>query len=100
MRVGFPVTAGMALALAVGLVATMWVARRFAPHVAGAAIAFNVVSLGTLIATRTGSVFGWTEPVWTPAADQIRAVEVGALVALAASVLVGRAARPPVRHRR
>ncbi len=94
VRIGFPASAAAALVIAVALVATIWVARRFAPYVVGAAIAFNAASLGTLIATRTGSVLGWTEPVWTPGADQIRALEIGALVVLAASVLVARVARP------
>jgi hypothetical protein len=96
VRFGFPVNAGVAAALTVALLATLWVGRRLAPYVVGAAIAFNAASLATLIATRTGTVLGWTEPVWTPGADQIRAVEIGALVALAASALVNRAARPAV----
>lgn len=93
VRIGFPVSAGTALALAVALVATLWVGRRLSPYVMGAAAVFNAVSLGILIATRTGSVLGWTEPVWTPGADQIRAVEVGALLALAATALITTAAR-------
>jgi hypothetical protein len=33
-------------------------------------------------------VFGWTEPVWTPAANQTRVVEVGALIAMAVAIAI------------
>jgi hypothetical protein len=58
------------------------------------AIALNVSSLGMVIATRTGSVFGWTEPVWTAGAEQVRAVAIGALVCVGAAIALGRWDRP------
>lgn len=39
--------------------------------------------------------FGWAEPVWTVGADQIRAVEIGALVSLAAVVALSVSERRP-----
>ncbi|MEY2403444.1 MAG: hypothetical protein QOD38_995, partial [Acidimicrobiaceae bacterium] len=45
-------------------------------------------SLGSLILSRTGSVLGWKEPVWTDGANQARAVEIVALVALAGVIAV------------
>jgi hypothetical protein len=45
-------------------------------------------------------VFGWSEPVWTHGADQTRAVEIGALLALAPAMAIApmasRRARGPV----
>ena len=68
-----------------------------------AALAFEVSSVAVLIGTRMGTVLGWTEPVWTAGADQSRAVEVGALLCLATSLVLqaaGAVARcgPEVRH--
>ncbi len=93
VRIGFPVNAAISLLVAVALVATLFVARRFSHYVVAGAVSFQVASLGILVATRTGSVLGWTEPIWTPGADQTRAVEIGALVALAASAMIGLTAR-------
>ena len=93
VRIGFPVNVVISALVAVALVVTLFVAKRLAPLVAAAAVAFQAGSLAVLIGTRVGSVLGWAEPVWTPGADQTRAVEIGALVALMASLAVGLTAR-------
>lgn len=83
VRVGFPVNAGLSLVVASAVLAVMtrrW--SRFALPVLAGAFLFQGASLATLIATRTGSVLGWTEPIWTRGAKQSLAVEVGALVTL------------------
>ena len=51
--------------------------------VLGVTAVFQAVSLAVLILSRTDSVLGWSEPAWTRGADQIRAIEVGALICLA-----------------
>lgn len=94
VRVGFPLNAGMSLLLAGALVVTLFFGRRFAPWVTVAALVFQATSLAVLIGTRVGSVLGWAEPIWTVGADQTRAAEIGALVALAASLLLPVMARP------
>lgn len=100
VRVGFPLNAAMSLLVAAGLVATLFVARRFGPLVVAAAIALQTTSLAVRIGTRVGSVLGWTEPVWTRGADQARAVGLGAIVALLAAMAVGASAqRSAVRQR-
>jgi len=86
VKVGFPITAAISAVLAVFLIAMAlrrqdW--NRTAAVVLGATAVFQVVSLAVLILSRTDSVFGWSEPAWTRGADQIRAVEVGALICLA-----------------
>jgi len=86
VRVGFPINAGLSLLLAIALVITMAAYRRFAPLVVGAAVLFEAGSLITLILSRTGNVAGWMEPVWTDGANETRAVEIGAMAALAAVV--------------
>jgi hypothetical protein len=93
VRVGFPLNAAASFLVAVALLATLVVATRFSRHVVVAAIVLQVGSLGMLIATRTGSVLGWTEPVWTRAANQSRAVEIGALVVLLAAIALTTLAR-------
>ena len=85
VKVGFPITAAISVVLAVVLVATAlrrqdW--NRTAAVVLGVTAVFEAVSLAVLILSRTDSVFGWSEPAWTRGADQIRAVEVGALICL------------------
>ncbi len=86
VKVGFPVTAAISAVLAVVLVAMVlrrqdW--NRTAAVVLGLTAVFQAVSLAVLILSRTDSVFGWSEPAWTRGADQIRAMEVGALICLA-----------------
>ena len=99
VRVGFPLNAGLSLLVALALVATLVVARRFQLVAVAGAMAFQAGSLAVLIGTRIGTVAGWTEPVWTMGADQTRAVEIGALLCLGALMLVrlvdGRLTMPP-----
>ncbi len=85
VRVGFPLNAALSLVLAAALVYNACRRSRFTPHVIVAAVAFQAASLGVLIATRTGTFLGWSEPSWTLGADQTRAVQIGALVSLAAA---------------
>ncbi len=88
VRVGFPVNAGLSLLVAVALVVTAFTLRRWAPVVVGAALLFQAGALAVLILSRIGTVLGWSESGWTLGADQIRAVEIGALVMLAAIAAV------------
>jgi hypothetical protein len=91
VRIGFPVNAGLSLALALAIVASVLFVRspRFAAAVVVVTGGFEAASLATLILSRTGSVFGWSEPVWTTGADQSRAVEIGALVVVVAALAYG-----------
>ncbi len=88
VRIGFPINAGLSLVIAIALIVTMFALRRFAPLVVGAAVVFEAGSLAALILTRTGSLAGWMEPVWTTGANETRAVEIGAMAALAAVIAV------------
>jgi hypothetical protein len=83
VRVGFPVNAAVSLVVAIALLATLWRWTSQMTVVALSAFAFEAASLASLILSRTGSVLGWKEPVWTDGANQARAVEIIALVALA-----------------
>jgi hypothetical protein len=89
VRIGFPVTAGLSALVAFALLACALRPWRRERVVLAASAAFQAGSLVTLILTRTGSVLGWAEPVWTRGADQTRAVEVGALLCLAAVGALG-----------
>jgi hypothetical protein len=84
VRLGFPLNAAASVVLALVLVAAMVRWHRLLPLAIAAAAAFEAASLATLILSRTGSVLGWAEPVWTDGAEQTRAVEIGALLVLAA----------------
>ncbi|HVE93824.1 MAG TPA: hypothetical protein VNB24_02810 [Acidimicrobiales bacterium] len=84
VRVGFLVNAVASVVLVAALVFVVRRAPRFTYPAILAAIGFQAASLATLIGTRIGSVFGWSEPIWTSGATQTRAVEVGAIVALLA----------------
>ncbi|HEV2811332.1 MAG TPA: hypothetical protein VGV93_13160 [Acidimicrobiales bacterium] len=88
VRVGFPVNVGVSVVLAVALVITVFRWRRFIPVVVGATLVFQAASLAALIVSRTGSLAGWMEPVWTVGANQSRAVEIGAMAALTAVVAI------------
>lgn len=100
VRVGFPLNAAASLVIAGALLATAWRLRRFVMVTVISAIAFQAASLGVLILSRTGDVFGWTERGWMGGAQQARAVEIAALVALVGALAVGRRtaalARDPV----
>ena len=82
VRAGFPVAAVTAAVLAVALLVAIRVTALTVPTLAATA-ALHVGSLIALIVTRTGSLFGWSEPVWTLGANQARATELGALLAIA-----------------
>lgn len=82
VRLGFPLNAAASLVLATAVPLVTWHRSRLTHPVIFSAIGFQVGSLAMLIATRVGTVFGWTEPSWTPGAEQSRAVEAAAIVAL------------------
>jgi hypothetical protein len=84
VRVGFPVNTAASLVFAIALVLVFRRHSRLTQPVIFAALAVQAASLATLIATRIGSVFGWSESTWTPGAEQTRAVEAAAIVALVA----------------
>jgi hypothetical protein len=88
VRLGFPLNAAASAVIAAALAVCAARRVRFAPQVVVAAVLFQATSLAALIATRTGSLFGWMETGWTVGASQTRAVEIGALVALAAVALL------------
>lgn len=93
VRIGFPVNVALSMVLAVVLVAAaVRLPRLIVPAVVGT-MAFQAASLAFLIGSRIGTVFGWSEPVWTAAAAQARGVEIGALLTLAAAVVVHRSGR-------
>ena len=100
VRVGFPVSAAISAVVAVALLATALRGRRTRTVAAAAAAAalFQAGSLVALILSRTGSLLGWAEPVWTRGADQIRAVELGTLAVLGvvAAILALQRRRPTV----
>ena len=90
VRIGFPVNAAVSALLAIGLLLGATIVPRLVQPLVLASIGFQAASLGFLIGSRVGSVLGWTEPTWTVAAEQTRAVEIGALVALTATLLLRR----------
>ena len=96
VRDGFILNAAVSVVLVGALVlAATKLPKLTVPALLGNA-AFQVGSLGILIATRVGSVFGWAEPVWTQGADQARAAEIGALVMLGLTGLLYFRTRPVV----
>ncbi|MEY2397476.1 MAG: hypothetical protein QOJ00_650 [Actinomycetota bacterium] len=96
VRVGFPLNAAASVVLVGALLFCALRRSKFSPWVVAAAIVFEVGSLLTLIATRVGNVFGWSEHIWTMGANQTRAVEIGALFALFGVIAVGALTRPLV----
>lgn len=86
VRVGFPTNALASLVFAGLLLAVAFASRRIARGVALACLAFQAASLAALIASRTGTVFGWMETGWSRGANQTRAVEIGAMVSLVAAI--------------
>ncbi len=83
VTVGFPVNAAASVLAAGALVVALFLRRRWLPAVVGVTALFQVGSLAVLVLSRRGSFLGWEEPVWTMAAEQTRAVEIGALLCLA-----------------
>lgn len=100
VRVGFPVNAAVSVLVAAALAFCAWRRRRISPTVVALAAALQVASLGALITTRTSSLFGWAEASWTTGANQARAVEIGALLSLAAVGALAAAERRPPEHTR
>ena len=90
VRIGFPLNAAVSLLLAIALVATVFVVRRFQPLVVASAFLFQAGSLAVLIGTRIDTVFGWTEPGWTTGASQTRAVEIAAMMCLPGALVLHR----------
>lgn len=88
VRIGFPVNAAASLVLVIALVLVLRRPSRLTQPTILAALAFQAASLATLIATRVGSVLGWSEPTWTLGAEQTRAIEAAAIVALLALAAV------------
>lgn len=88
VRIGFPVSAAVSAIVVVALLATAFRGRRVRTIVVAGAALFQAGSLAALVVSRTGSLLGWAEPVWTRGADQARAVEIGALAVLAAIAAV------------
>lgn len=90
VTIGFPVNVAVSVLAVLALAAAVTKFPQWLWVVVAGTFAFQAGSLATLILSRTGSVFGWTEPVWNDAANQTRAVEIGALVCLAAlGLLIG-----------
>lgn len=86
VTIGFPVNVATSIVAVIALaVALLWKTEWLRLVVTGVAV-FQAASLAVLVQTRNGSFLGWTEPTWTPGAEQTLAVEIGALVALAAVV--------------
>lgn len=78
----------------IGLAAAVVMSRR--AIVAFAGIAFAAGSLAALVLSRTVGVFGFTETIWTIEAFQTLLSEVGAIVVLAAAMILQlRSARQP-----
>ncbi len=82
VRVGLPLNTAASLVIVIALVLVVRRRGRLTQPVIFGALAFQVASLATLIASRVDSVFGWSEPTWTSGADQTRAVELAAIAAL------------------
>ena len=88
VRIGFPVSAAVSAIVVAALLAAAMRGRRTRTVVVAGAVLFQAGSLAALIVSRTGSLIGWAEPVWTRGADQTRAVEIGALVVLGAIAVI------------
>src|SRR5205085_8286535 len=82
VRIGFPVSAGTSLIVAAALITAAARASLRLPALVIAA-GFELSSLGVLLATRMGSVFGWSEHGWTAGARQTFALELGAMATIA-----------------
>lgn len=100
VRLGFPVNGALSLVLAVVLVAAAVRLPRLVVPAVVATMAFQAASLAFVVASRIGTVLGWSEPVWTTAAEQTRAVEIGALLTLSAALVLHRSGRLRRRSRR
>lgn len=93
VRIGFPMNAALSVVLVVVLLAAAVRLPRLVVPAVVVTMAFQAASLAFVIGSRIGTVLGWSEPVWTAAAEQTRAVEIGALLTLTAAVVLHRSAR-------
>lgn len=94
VRLGFPVHALLALVAAVALLAALVRWRRGLLPTIAAVVAFQVLALASLVASRTTGLLGWMEQGWDRNASQSRALELGAIaVLLLAAALTTRRAR-------
>ena len=84
VTVGFPVTAGLSLVAVLVILGTAVLRPAWLRLVAVASLVWQAASIGALVISREGSLLGWMEPTYTPGAEQILAVEIGAIVCLAA----------------
>lgn len=94
VTIGFPVNVAISVLAVLGLAVATWKRPTLLWIVVIGTLVFQAGSLATLILSRTGSVLGWSEPTWNDAANQTRAVEIGAilcLVALGGILAMGRA---------
>lgn len=89
VRIGFPINAGLSIALAFALVLTTVRLRRLAPVVLVGAILFEAGSLAAVVISRNTTLFGWMESVWTLGANQSVALEIGAIVNLVLVLALG-----------
>ena len=94
VRIGFPVNAGVSLVAAVALVVAATRRPKLAAPAIVATFLCQAASLAFLIGSRTGSVLGWTEPIWTEGAERSRALEIAAMAALLVAVVIRPARRP------
>ena len=94
VRAGFPVNAAVSVVVGVGLVAAATRFRRLLGVAIAAAIGLQLASIGALILSRHGGVFGWVEQGWTTQPRQVLAVEIAAVVVL----LVAQLGRLPRRQ--
>ena len=95
VRIGFPldaITSGLAAVVLIVAALERWVTLWL---VAIGVAAFQMSALLVLVLTRSGTVLGWSEPVWTPAATQSLVLEIAALAALAAAPVVALVRRSP-----
>ena len=88
VRLGFPVSAALAVLLTLALLASLRASRRLRWSVLGAAAVFEVASLVAVVLTRQGTLFGWTEPQWTLGAEQTALAAAGSLVGLVATAAI------------
>ena len=99
VRVGFPINTAASLLVATALGVCAWRRSRFTPQVVVTAVLLQVGSLAALIASRTGSFLGWSEPSWTAGAKQAGAIEIGAVISLAAVAVIAVLRRRNTAHR-
>jgi hypothetical protein len=88
VRLGFLINAAVSAGIAVALLGAVFLGRRASAAIVAGAALFEAASLATLVWSRRGSVFGWTETGWSRGATQTGRVEIGALVVLAALIVL------------